>query len=72
VPEGVEVTHAGTAAANGGFVTAGGRVLGVTALGEDVGLARAAAYAAAETISFKGMQMRRDIAAEASEPTVAG
>jgi phosphoribosylamine---glycine ligase len=71
VPEDIEVTHAGTAAADspsqaagGGFVTAGGRVLGVTALGEDLGSAREAAYAAARMISFEGMQMRGDIAAD--------
>jgi phosphoribosylamine--glycine ligase len=64
VPAGVEVTHAGTAAQNGSVVTAGGRVLNVTALGEDLGSARAAAYAAAGMISFDGMQMRGDIAAD--------
>jgi len=65
VPDDVEVTHAGTAAANGGFVTAGGRVLNVTALGDDTDSAREAAYAAARMISFAGMQMRSDIAADA-------
>jgi phosphoribosylamine---glycine ligase len=65
VPEEIEVTHAGTAAADGGFVTAGGRVLNVTALGEDTDSAREAAYAAARMISFAGMQMRSDIAADA-------
>jgi phosphoribosylamine--glycine ligase len=64
VPAEVEVTHAGTAAtADGAIVTAGGRVLNVTALGDGVPAARAAAYAAADVISFDGMQMRRDIAA---------
>jgi phosphoribosylamine---glycine ligase len=63
VPDDVEVTHAGTAARNGIVVTAGGRVLNVTALGADLGSARAAAYAGAQMISFEGMQMRRDIAA---------
>jgi phosphoribosylamine--glycine ligase len=63
VPDGVEVTHAGTAERDGGLVTAGGRVLGVTALGEDVSAARAAAYAAADVIEFDGKQLRRDIAA---------
>jgi phosphoribosylamine--glycine ligase len=61
----VEVTHAGTAVADGRLVTAGGRVLGLTALGEDPDSARAAAYAAAEMVEFRGMQMRRDIAARA-------
>ncbi len=47
------------------IVTAGGRVLNVTALGASARSAREAAYAAAEKISFDGMQMRRDIAASA-------
>jgi phosphoribosylamine--glycine ligase len=63
VPEGVEVFHAGTAERAGGIVTAGGRVLGVTALGADRAAARSAAYAAADVISFEGRQLRRDIAA---------
>ncbi len=67
----VEVTHAGTARTDAGVVTAGGRVLNVTALGVDPGSARDAAYAAAEMISFDGMQLRRDIAARAAE-TVEG
>ncbi len=66
----VEVTHAGTARTPAGVVTAGGRVLNVTALGADPGSARDAAYAAAEMISFDGMQLRRDIAAHAGEKTV--
>ena len=66
VPEGVYVTHAGTARSDSGdLVTAGGRVLSVTALGEDVDGARAAAYAAAEMIDFPGKQLRRDIALQA-------
>jgi phosphoribosylamine---glycine ligase len=67
VPGDVEVTHAGTALADGGIVTAGGRVLNVTGFGEDAGAARRSAYAAARMISFEGMQMRGDIAA-AVEP----
>jgi len=58
---GVEVTHAGTAMRDGVLVTAGGRVLGVTALGDDPARARAAAYAAAQMIEFDGRQMRSDI-----------
>jgi phosphoribosylamine---glycine ligase len=69
VPETIEVTHAGTARTKAGLVTAGGRVLNVTALGADAGSARDAAYAAAEMISFDGMQLRRDIAADAAEET---
>jgi phosphoribosylamine--glycine ligase len=71
VPADVQVTHAGTAAANGAVVTAGGRVLNVTALGDSAQSARAGAYAGSEMISFAGMQMRRDIAAGADEPTIA-
>ena len=66
VGETVEVTHAGTAGEPGAIVTAGGRVLNVTALGADPESARGAAYAAAEMISFDGMQLRRDIAAGAA------
>jgi phosphoribosylamine--glycine ligase len=63
VPEGVLVTHAGTALDHDGrVVTAGGRVLSVTALGSDTVSARAAVYAAADGIDFDGRQMRRDIA----------
>jgi phosphoribosylamine--glycine ligase len=57
-----EVTHAGTAARGGEIVTAGGRVLNVTALGEDRQQARQAAYAAADVITFDGKTYRRDIA----------
>ena len=63
VPAGAEVFHAGTAERDGQIVTAGGRVLGVTALGEDRDAARSAAYAAADMISFAGSQLRRDVAA---------
>jgi phosphoribosylamine--glycine ligase len=66
VPAEAELTHAGTAERAGEIVTAGGRVLNVTALGDDVAAARAAAYAAADVITFDGMQMRRDIAREAA------
>jgi phosphoribosylamine--glycine ligase len=66
VPQAIELTHAGTARTPAGVVTAGGRVLNVTALGIDPGSARAAAYAAAEMVSFDGMQLRRDIAARAA------
>jgi phosphoribosylamine---glycine ligase len=61
----VEVLHAGTAEENGRIVTAGGRVLNVTGLGETPGAARDRAYAAAERIDFPGKQMRTDIAARA-------
>jgi phosphoribosylamine--glycine ligase len=62
VPEGVEITHAGTAERDGALVTAGGRVLNVTALGDDTQSARERAYAAADMIDFDGRQLRRDIA----------
>jgi phosphoribosylamine---glycine ligase len=53
IPDGVEVTHAGTARRDdGAIVTAGGRVLNVTGLGRDIGAAREAAYAAADLITF--------------------
>jgi phosphoribosylamine--glycine ligase len=58
---GVTVFHAGTARQDGHLVTAGGRVLGVTALGTDVAAAQAAAYAAVARIRFPGMHYRRDI-----------
>ncbi len=62
----VFVTHAGTGRSrNGEVVTAGGRVLSVTALGAKAAAARAAAYAAADMIRFEGRQMRRDIALRA-------
>jgi phosphoribosylamine---glycine ligase len=63
--EGAEVFHAGTAEHDGGVVTAGGRVLAVTALGATPGEARDRAYAAAERIDFDGKQLRRDIASRA-------
>jgi phosphoribosylamine---glycine ligase len=66
IPDGVEVTHAGTARRDdGAIVTAGGRVLNVTGLGRDIGAAREAAYAAADLITFEGRQLRRDIALRA-------
>ncbi len=67
LPAGVEVTHAGTARRNGQLVTAGGRVLNVTALGADVQTARNAAYAAADMVEFRGRQLRRDIGARDAE-----
>ncbi len=65
--EGVTVYHAGTKAdERGRIVTAGGRVLGVTALGETIAEARERAYAACERIRFEGMVYRRDIALHAT------
>jgi phosphoribosylamine--glycine ligase len=59
--EGVTVFHAGTRAEGERVVTAGGRVLGVTAVGDDVDAARASAYRAVEAIRFEGAHYRRDI-----------
>ena len=62
----VELTHAGTARReDGAIVTAGGRVLNVTALGGTAASARDAAYAAAHKIDFAGLQLRSDIALRA-------
>ncbi|GAB3651774.1 phosphoribosylamine--glycine ligase [Nocardioides korecus] len=63
VPEGVDVIHAGTDLVDGDLVTAGGRVLAVTAVGGDLAAARAQAYAGVAAISFPGAQWRTDIAA---------
>ncbi len=62
-----EITHAGTAERDGQIVTAGGRVLNVTALGAGPAEARDRAYDAASRIAFEGMQIRTDIAARAVE-----
>jgi phosphoribosylamine--glycine ligase len=61
----VMVFHAGTARAGNDIVTAGGRVLGVTALGDTIAAARARAYEAVDKISFEGAYCRRDIADKA-------
>ncbi|MFP5309673.1 MAG: phosphoribosylamine--glycine ligase [Actinomycetes bacterium] len=62
--DGVTVFHAGTARdAEGRLVTAGGRVLAVTARGADVAAARGLAYDAAGRITWTGQHRRRDIAA---------
>jgi phosphoribosylamine--glycine ligase len=58
---GVQIFHAGTATKHGMLVTAGGRVLGVTAVAEHIEAAIAAAYAAVREISFEGMHYRTDI-----------
>jgi phosphoribosylamine--glycine ligase len=62
---GAAVFHAGTAKKDGKLVTAGGRVLGVTAQGSDLREAQQNAYAAARKISFKAAHFRSDIAAKA-------
>ena len=63
----VEIFHAGTAAKGDDIVTAGGRVLNVTGLGETVEQARERAYGVARKIEFDGKQMRTDIALRAVE-----
>jgi phosphoribosylamine---glycine ligase len=75
--DGVAVFHAGTAPAgqgigpgdHGAVVTSGGRVLGVTALGDAIDTARVRAYRGVSAISWPGMQRRSDIALAASEPS---
>jgi len=62
-----ELLHAGTELRGDDLVTAGGRVLNVTGLGETVKEARRRAYAAAEKVQFDGKQMRSDIAKRAVE-----
>ena len=64
--EDVFIFHAGTKVVDGQTETAGGRVLGVTALGNDLAEARARAYEVAEAITFAGRHLRHDIAAEVS------
>ncbi|MDH3714642.1 MAG: phosphoribosylamine--glycine ligase [Gammaproteobacteria bacterium] len=59
--EDLKVFHAGTAANNRGVVTAGGRVLCVTALGDDVAAARERAYGAVANIHWDNCYYRRDI-----------
>jgi phosphoribosylamine--glycine ligase len=61
------VFHAGTAKKDGEIVTAGGRVLGVTAVGPDILAAIKSAYETVEKISFDGMQYRKDIGRRAVE-----
>ncbi len=58
---GVIVYHAGTRLEDGKFLTSGGRVLGVTAVGSDLSEALARSYAAAEKIVFEGVHYRKDI-----------
>ena len=59
------VFHAGTSAKDGDIYTAGGRVLGVTALGQGVAEAKQRAYEAVDMIEFDGAYCRRDIADKA-------
>ncbi len=61
----VKVFHAATLSKNGEILTNGGRVLGVTALGNTLAEAQTTAYQAVELIHFEGVHFRRDIAAKA-------
>lgn len=71
VVEGVDVIHAGTALdADGRLVTNGGRVLAVTAVGQDLEHARDRVYAGVDAISFDGAQFRSDIALAAQRGEV--
>lgn len=62
---GAIVFHAGTGAQDGGIVTSGGRVLGVTALGESIPEAIDNVYKAVQKITWKGVQYRKDIGQKA-------
>ncbi|MDQ3156292.1 MAG: phosphoribosylamine--glycine ligase [Actinomycetota bacterium] len=69
--DGVDVIHAGTDAdADGNLVTAGGRVLAVTAVGSDLAEARARAYEGIAFIRIDGAHHRTDIAAKAEQGTI--
>jgi phosphoribosylamine--glycine ligase len=61
--DGVKVFHSGTSSREGGFYTAGGRVLGITARAGNLPQAVDSAYRAASTIGFDGAHYRKDIAA---------
>jgi phosphoribosylamine--glycine ligase len=63
--DGIEIFHAGTKRVNDQIVTAGGRVLAVTALGSTIRAARDLAYTAVSRIHFDGCHFRRDIALSA-------
>ncbi|MCW2769341.1 MAG: phosphoribosylamine--glycine ligase [Aeromicrobium sp.] len=68
--EGVDVIHAGTALSDGEVVTAGGRVLSVTAIGADLAEARTRAYAGVDLIQIRGAHHRTDIALAAEQGTI--
>jgi len=70
--ENVFVFHAGTKREHDRFVTSGGRVLGVSALGENARAAQKAAYAAAEKIRFERAFCRSDIGSKAIAETEQG
>ncbi|HEX2894649.1 MAG TPA: phosphoribosylamine--glycine ligase [Marmoricola sp.] len=66
----IDVIHAGTALEDDHLVTAGGRVLAVTAIGEDIAHARSRAYQGVTAIAFDGAQWRHDIASRAAADIV--
>ncbi|MHA7272692.1 phosphoribosylamine--glycine ligase [Arthrobacter sp. TMT4-20] len=68
--DGVQVLHAGTALKHGKVVSAGGRVLAVVGLGDDLTAARDRAYRGIAELSLKGGQFRRDIALKAAQGEV--
>jgi phosphoribosylamine--glycine ligase len=61
---GIKIFHAGTRFEGGQLLSAGGRVLGVTAVGEDLPSAVERTYAAVSKVHFEGMHYRRDIGAK--------
>ena len=63
--EDVVVFHAGTAERDGALITDGGRVLGVTGIGDDIASAIKKAYEAVEKIDFEGAYCRKDIGQKA-------
>jgi phosphoribosylamine--glycine ligase len=65
LPDNAQIFHAGTQRVQGQLVTAGGRVLCVTASGPDIEEARTTAYRVCESINFEGAYYRKDIASEA-------
>ncbi|HEX7480749.1 MAG TPA: phosphoribosylamine--glycine ligase [Polyangiales bacterium] len=67
--EGVQVLHAGTTRDGERVLTSGGRVLCVTASGQDIDAVAARAYQAVDSIHFDGMQCRRDIGHHARKPS---
>jgi phosphoribosylamine--glycine ligase len=70
--ENVKVFHAGTSTANGNVITSGGRVLGVTALGNSISSAKLQAYRAVKCIRWDGAWCRKDISDRALEPRKVG
>jgi phosphoribosylamine---glycine ligase len=69
---GVKILHAGTKREGENIVTSGGRVLGITAVGNSLDVALQNAYQAAAKIQFAGMQYRRDIGRHGQQSTAAG